>query len=402
MFMRIKHLKNYMIWMIAVIMLIPVPISAADDSIGACGPDIVWELSSEGVLTLTGTGDMYDYEMGGSPFYGRDDIIRVQIGNGITSVGTYAFRDCRKIDKVMLPEGLKQIDNGAFSGCSSLESMYIPNSVYQLGPFAFSRSSMNEIVVPKSVGKIESGTFSGATDLETVTISADIKGIEPNAFVGCGSIQDIRYFGTEEQWRSVFGTDRLPTGSSIEYLYDPDLVRKKMEYLEQYITDNASGGCFTVSGNSCKNSMCDECKAKNVVSEAEWIRNMDDLPDPDYFSMYHYYPDGQKHGTGYSCCGFANFVGWYIFSYNKTGEVEYETVATGKFTTEFIRENAKPGDIIRCRDHSSVFYGMDGENVIVLDANFRMTRHDKNNQVAFHSISKYSKGRTCVINRVVF
>ena len=40
------------------------PVTAAADTIanGACGDNLTWVLDEDGALTISGTGDMYDYE----------------------------------------------------------------------------------------------------------------------------------------------------------------------------------------------------------------------------------------------------------------------------------------------------------------------------------------------------
>lgn len=47
-----------------------------------------------GTLTISGTGDMEDYEEDSSPFYDNGSIKSVIIENGVTSIGDWAFSYC--------------------------------------------------------------------------------------------------------------------------------------------------------------------------------------------------------------------------------------------------------------------------------------------------------------------
>ncbi|MBQ9870233.1 MAG: hypothetical protein IJM32_11305 [Ruminococcus sp.] len=53
---------------------------------GKCGESLSWSLDSKGVLTISGTGGMYDFKSEVSPFSGRDDIKSVVIKSGVTSI----------------------------------------------------------------------------------------------------------------------------------------------------------------------------------------------------------------------------------------------------------------------------------------------------------------------------
>ena len=55
---------------------------------GKCGENVYWSLDDKGVLTISGTGNMYDYQFEASPFNARDDIKSVVIKSGVTSIGT--------------------------------------------------------------------------------------------------------------------------------------------------------------------------------------------------------------------------------------------------------------------------------------------------------------------------
>lgn len=105
----------------------PTPVPSAPPAVllfGDCGEALKWVLSGEGVLTITGAGDMFDYETGTAPWYDlAAEIHVVNVGEGVTSLGTSAFSDCINIQSVSLPASLEFIGTGAFQGCNQLTTV---------------------------------------------------------------------------------------------------------------------------------------------------------------------------------------------------------------------------------------------------------------------------------------
>ena len=113
----------------------------ADDN-GSCGDKLTWKFtSSDGTLTISGTGNMtnfvdHRYVPWGSLRY---EIKKVVIGDGVTSIGNCAFDCYTSLTSVEIPNSVTSIGIVAFNGCNSLTSVEIPNSVTSIGNFAFSK-----------------------------------------------------------------------------------------------------------------------------------------------------------------------------------------------------------------------------------------------------------------------
>ena len=108
-----------------------VPVLA--DGNGTCGANLTWTLL-DGTLTISGTGDMYDFGYYESPWDNiRNTITRVVVGDGVTRIGQYAFLDSTNITELVLPEGLESIGPHAFKNCSKLGTITIPNSMTNIG-----------------------------------------------------------------------------------------------------------------------------------------------------------------------------------------------------------------------------------------------------------------------------
>ena len=72
--------------------------AALAGSEGTCGENLAWTLNDEGVLTVTGTGDMSD-----NPVWPVSEIRQAIIGAGVTSIGSYAFYGCGNLETVRIP-----------------------------------------------------------------------------------------------------------------------------------------------------------------------------------------------------------------------------------------------------------------------------------------------------------
>ena len=98
------------------------------DSTGA----ISWALSSDGVLTITGTG-----QMGIRPAAIQErckEIKTIVVEDGVKTLGADAFSGCSNLTSVSIPTSVTGISTYVFYGCTSLERITIPDSVMYIGP----------------------------------------------------------------------------------------------------------------------------------------------------------------------------------------------------------------------------------------------------------------------------
>ncbi len=216
---------------------------------GKCGDDLTYLLDDAGLLTVSGTGRMYNYgnspsdDEEESPFYAiRDKIKNAVIEEGVTSVGGRAFSHCYDLESVVIPDTVTTIEGSAFYKCSSLTQADIPDSVtsigYQafresgledlslsdsltdLGEYAFTGTFIDILKIPESVTYIPTGCFSDCEELVSVEIADSVTGIMPYAFYGCSALVLINIPEKTESIgiRSLYGINA-------ETLYIPESVR---------------------------------------------------------------------------------------------------------------------------------------------------------------------------------
>ena len=129
---------------------------------GSCGANLTWQLTGEGdnlTLTISGTGAMTDYvTYATAPWYSQwTNIQTLIIGNGVTSIGNWAFDGLQFLTSVTIPNSITSIGNRAFTRChlSKIEVQWatpltIPSDVFDvLNGYPISNSTL---VVP--TGKV--------------------------------------------------------------------------------------------------------------------------------------------------------------------------------------------------------------------------------------------------------
>ena len=116
------------------------------------------------------------------------DFTRVTIGEGVTSIGDYAFSSCNNLVSITIPESVTSIGGSAFLGCSNLASVTIPESsmLTLIGKDAFNDcSSLTHMNIPVGVTSIGNWAFRGCSNLISLTIPASVTEIGKRAFSNC-------------------------------------------------------------------------------------------------------------------------------------------------------------------------------------------------------------------------
>ncbi len=191
-----KRLLSFVLAVLMIASLLPATALAADVvASGTCGAEgdgsnLTWTLDSEGVLTISGSGDMYDYDYPSAPWYGSKSRVKsAVIADGVTSIGSTALEGCTSLTSVTIPDSVTSIGDRAFSHCESLTSVTIPNSVTTIADGAFAVcTSLTIVVIPDSVTSIGGSAFYKCRSLTSVTIPDSVTSIGAYAFDSCASL----------------------------------------------------------------------------------------------------------------------------------------------------------------------------------------------------------------------
>ena len=187
-------MKNRLLSMILAISMVltflPVSaISAFADVGSTSSDDLKWSIDDNGTLTISGYGAMKDYDnyANRSPWH-NFNFTNVVIEDGVTSIGEWAFYEC-KLTQITIPNSVTSIGKNAFDS-SGLTSVTIPSSVTSVGEYAFVRcSSLSSLTIENSV--ISRYEFYGCTSLTEVTIPGAVSTIEVCAFKECSNLGTV-------------------------------------------------------------------------------------------------------------------------------------------------------------------------------------------------------------------
>ena len=198
-----------------------------------------WTLDDNGTLTITGSGDMpslvydpawlKDHEndikkvvvengitsIGNSAFYLCTNLVSVNLPDSLTSIEDHAFCYCTSLAQIELPDSITSIGNSAFFGCTNLTLTNLPTDLTSIGQLAFYKctnlaltelpdsltsikqqaftdcTSLKQIKLPANLISIKKETFSGCTSLTLVELPDSLISIEEKAFNGCTSLTSI-------------------------------------------------------------------------------------------------------------------------------------------------------------------------------------------------------------------
>ena len=98
------------------------------------------------------------------------NLVSIEIGTNVTSIGSSAFSGCRSLTGVAIPDSVTSVGENAFRGCLGLTGVAIPDSVTSIGNQAFYNcSGLTGVAIPDSVTSVGEGAFSGCSGLNSVT-----------------------------------------------------------------------------------------------------------------------------------------------------------------------------------------------------------------------------------------
>lgn len=175
---------------------------------------LLWNLDDEGILTISGDGDIPDT----NTIFGWNESVKkivieegvtgigfmeplpnltsVTIPSTVTSIGNAVFQQCKSLTTVSFAEECSSLSIGefAFNNCTALESIVIPNYVTTLGYGAFEGCSILQSVTFEAGSQLKAisgATFYGCDKLETINIPSSVESIGDSAFGYCKSLKSI-------------------------------------------------------------------------------------------------------------------------------------------------------------------------------------------------------------------
>ena len=161
----------------------PINVLSASVKTGFCGDSVQWSLS-DGVLTITGSGQMQNFHKGKRPW--RGSIKSVIIEEGVTNIGSRAFEYNSWLKEISIPSSVKTIGDSAFVNCVSLKKIVIPNSVTSIGKTCFAKCyNLSSISLSSNLQFIGEKAFDRCESMTDIIIPNSVQSIGYKAFVDC-------------------------------------------------------------------------------------------------------------------------------------------------------------------------------------------------------------------------
>lgn len=161
---------------------------------GEIGDNIRWNISDDGVLTVSGKGEIPEMS-GGSDHWKQyaANITAIVVEEGITKIGISAFNRCEQAVSVSIPASVIEIDDYAFYNCDSLKEVTIPDTVTKLGIGIFWRCfHLEKAVIGKGIKELPYNTFCRCKRLKDVTMyNGTLERLGDTSFEYCEGIREI-------------------------------------------------------------------------------------------------------------------------------------------------------------------------------------------------------------------
>ena len=157
----------------------PCTVYAATDTVvdtGQCGDALTYTVTGDEesgyAMAITGTGDMNNYGLDEWAAPWRDyNFKSISIGDGVTSIGDYAFVLNGVEVKLTIGKKVKRIGEAAFMDTGIKGTLTIPNSVQTIGENAFSNSAITKLVLGKGIKELGDYAFCDTPSLKSVDAS---------------------------------------------------------------------------------------------------------------------------------------------------------------------------------------------------------------------------------------
>lgn len=162
-----------------------------------CGDNAYWT-KNKTTLTISGSGEMYDYEKSSPPEWKEfsKEITELKFSSDITKIGAWSFEGFSRLSKISFGEKLTQIGERAFYNCSALERLTFPKKLSKIGDGAFnSCTSVKRIDMPDFLAEIGTSAFMNLPQLASVKIPKTVNTIGSWAFWGNTDLRQIYFEG---------------------------------------------------------------------------------------------------------------------------------------------------------------------------------------------------------------
>lgn len=153
---------------------------------------VTWRLAPDGTLTVRGHGSItagYSWWFPWNSF--KEEILKIVIEDGVTSVGTNAFPDCPNLKTVEIAGSVTSLGIQAFARCHKLEEVHLSEGLKNIEQSALGYTAIRTIELPESLETIGCCAFGGCSNLESIRIPSNVWGLDHGVFEQCDSLKEV-------------------------------------------------------------------------------------------------------------------------------------------------------------------------------------------------------------------
>ncbi|WP_293964776.1 leucine-rich repeat domain-containing protein [uncultured Porphyromonas sp.] len=169
--------------------------------------------------------------IGVKAFYNDIALTEIEIPEGVTSLGGYAFAFCKGLKRATVPGTVKRVESYVFLGCVALEEISLGEGMTKIGGDMFNGcKSLSKIQLPSTIETIEAQSFKGCVLLTELTIPATCQQVGIQILRDCPAMKVITSLATtapEASTKSFYPEQfddielRIPAEALLSYLDSP-------------------------------------------------------------------------------------------------------------------------------------------------------------------------------------
>lgn len=169
----------------------------------------------------------------------KDTSVKViQVPNGVTKIGDFAFSECKDLKSVIFPDSVKDFGEFIFYECQELKYVSLPEKLTKITDGLFSGcTALYYVSIPLTLKEIGDYAFSGCSALSKIRIPNGIENIGDYVFSGCDNIEY-----NEVEGGLYFGTSNNPTLIFIRPV-SQEITEFTLDSNTLYIHTDAFKGC---------------------------------------------------------------------------------------------------------------------------------------------------------------
>lgn len=179
------------------------------------------------------------------------ESVSFELPSNITSIGSYAFLGCTKLESIVIPNSVTTLGEGAFYACYNLKnvefqtneehqvkitkipkyafrfcvaltSIELPEGITSIGDEAFQMNlALKNIRLPNTLKTIGSHFLCNAKSIQTLTVPASVTSIDGAFLHGCENLRTVHLLGPAATLKASAGSGSDTFGANKEQTYAP-------------------------------------------------------------------------------------------------------------------------------------------------------------------------------------